>query len=431
MNRDETRSQDTENEKMWTKRKNYLFLLSITALMFSILFLSIPIFCVGLLFLFYILLAPPIDPACMDMKRTVDRKVCFIGDKPKMKIDVTNPGIKKIYLEVWDRIPDRMGVGKGTNGGLFSIKPKGEKSIGYSLSTPYRGDFILGPMNANLLDPLGMDVLKAETKGDITTVSVLPHTKDVTNLESKQVVPKVYPGTFLVNQVGSSTQFWSIRDYVKGDAYKVINWKASARKRRLLVNEHEKESTCDVIIVLDGRIVNTVGTASDNPFEFAIRGGAGIASYLISHGNDVGMVVYSSRIAVILPRGGKTQMDSINAYLTKVLPSGNLPMKFAMDVAKAYFPPKSTIIFFTTLMYDPTVVVTIRELVSTGNRVIVVALSSVEFESTMFYAAPTKSRIIDLEFKIILDRIKRMGAKVVSWNRTEPLDVVIDRVNIQ
>ena len=347
-----------------------------------------------------------------------------------MKINVTNPGTKK-FIEVWDRIPDRMGVGKGTNGGLFSVKAKGEKSFGYSLFTPCRGDFIMGPVKANLLDPLGLDVVKAETRGDITTVSVLPHTKDVTNLESTQVVPKVYPGTFLVKQVGSSTQFWSIRDYVKGDAYKVINWKASARKRSLLVNEHEKESICDVIIVLDARIVNTVGTAKENPFEFAIRGGAGIASHLISHGNDVGMVVYSSKIAVMLPRGGKTQMDSINAYLTKVLPSGNLPMKFAMDVAKGYFPPKSTIIFFTTLMYDPTVVVTIRELVSTGNKVLVVALSSIEFESYMFHQVPSKSKIIDLEFKIILEKIKRMGAKVVSWDVSEPLDVVIDRVNMQ
>ena len=416
---------------MWTKKKNYMFLLSVTALIFSIIFLSIPIFCVGLLLLFYLLLACPMDSTCMDVKRSIDRKVCFIGDKPKMNVYIKNPEEKKIYIEVWDRIPDRMGVGKGTNGGLFSVNAKSEKSIEYKLSTPYRGDFILGPLNANLLDPLGLNVLKAETRGDIITVSVLPHTKNVTNLASKQIVPKVYPGTYLVKQVGTSTQFWSIRDYVKGDAYRIINWKASARKRSLLVNEHEKESTCDVIVVLDGRIVNTVGTASENPFEFAIRGGAGIASHLISHGNDVGMVVYSSRITVLLPRGGKTQMDSINAYLTKVLPSGNLPMKFAMDVAKGYFPPKSTIVFFTTLLYDPTVVVTIRELISTGNRVIVVALPSIEFESSMFFKVPAKSRIIELEFKIILEKIKRMGAKVVPWDRTEPLDVVIDKVNLQ
>ena len=416
---------------MWTKRKIFMFSISIGLIVFSIFFLSLPIFCIGFLFIIYFLAVPPTGELKPEIARHIDRTLCFIGDEPEVALTVRNPSENIGFFELWDMLPDRVGVGKATNGGFYSIEPGTSRELTYQVITPYRGDYILGPVNINVIDPLGLDMGPSKIFGGFNTLSVLPYVKDVTNLEPRQIVPKVYPGTFLVKQVGTSTQFWSIRDYVKGDPYKAINWKASARRKKLLVNEHEKESICDVIIVLDGRIVNTVGTIRDNPFEYAMKGGAGIASFLLTHGNDVGLVVYSSKIGIVLPRGGSNQMDTINAYLTKVLPTGNLPMNFAMNVAKAYIPPKSTIIIFTTLIYDPTILVTVRDLVTNGSRVIVVALSSSEFETSMFYLPPVKSKMIELEFRIMMDKIKTVGAKVISWYMNEPIDVVIDRVNMQ
>ena len=417
---------------MWTRRKIFIFALSVVTLSLSVILLSLPLFCTGLIFLIYLLVVPRPKRVSLEMKRHQGRKVCFIGDKSGTTMEITKSDPGTDFFEIWDRIPGRMDVKEGANGGVYSIRAGDTRRIDYFLSTPYRGDFILGSPVVMGIDPLGLHRDPGEISGELTaTVSVLPYVKDVTNLEARQVVPKVYPGTFLVKQVGNSNQFWSIRDYVKGDAYKTINWKASARKRKLLVNENEKESTCDVVIILDGRIVNAVGTIRDNPFEYAMKGGAGIASFLLTRGNDVGLVIYSSKIGIILPKGGQSQMDTINTYLTKVLPSGNLPMKFAMDVAKDYIPPKSTIIVFSTLMYDSTIVVTVRNLVSKGNRVIVVVLSSCEFETSMFHIKPNKSRMIDLEYKIIKEKIRAMGAKVVSWSLKESIDVVIDRVNAQ
>lgn len=417
---------------MWTRRKIFLFALSVVTLSVSVLYLSLPLFCTGLIFLIYLLVVPRPKRVSLKMKRRHGRKICFIGDRTGTTMEITKSNEGTEFFEIWDRIPGRMGVKEGKNGGIYSIRGNDTRKLEYFLSTPYRGDFILGSPVVMGIDPMGLQRDVGEISGELTTtISVLPYVKDVSNLEARQVVPKVYPGTFLVKQVGNSTQFWSIRDYVKGDAYKTINWKASARKRKLLVNVNEKESTCDVIIILDGRIVNAVGTIRDNPFEYAMRGGAGIASFLLMRGNDVGLVIYSSKIGIILPKGGQSQMDTINTYLTKVLPSGNLPMKFAMDVAKNYIPPKSTIIVFSTLMYDPTIVVTVRDLVSKGNRVIVVVLSSCEFETSMFHIKPNKSRLIDLEYKIIREKIRAMGAKVISWSLNESIDVVIDRVNLQ
>ncbi len=417
---------------MWTKRKVFIFIFSVVAMALSVYLLSLPMFCLGLLFFLYILAIPPPRPALLHITRKLSSRLCFIGDSPGTAIEIHNPDPEMKFVEVWDLMSSRIGVSSGTNGGIYSVRRKSSKSFRYSLFTPYRGDYILGPVKVNVVDPLDLDMIEGDITGDVhSMISVLPYVKDVSEMRSKQVIPKAYPGNFLVKQVGDSTQFWSIRDYVKGDPYKAINWKASARMRRILVNEHEKESTCDVIIVLDGRIVNAVGSIKDNPFEYALRGGAGIASHLLGRGNDVGMVIYSSRVNILMPKGGQSQTDTINTYLTKVLPTGNLPMKFAVDVAKDYFPPKSTVIIFSTLMYDPTILVTIRGLLSGGNNVIVVALSSVEFESSMYFTPPKKAELVSMEHSILIQRLKDIGANVVSWGMREPIETVLAKVNLR
>jgi len=136
-------------------------------------------------------------------------------------------------------------------------------------------------------------------------------------------------------------------------------------------------------------------------------------------------------VNILMPKGGQSQTDTINTYLTKVLPTGNLPMKFAVDVAKDYFPPKSTVIIFSTLMYDPTILVTIRGLLSGGNNVIVVALSSVEFESSMYFTPPKKAELVSMEHSILIQRLKDIGANVVSWGMREPIETVLAKVNLR
>lgn len=417
--------------KMWTKRKVFLFIFTTVTLFLSIFFLSIPILFLGLLLLLYLLVVPPPGKIKIHISREIESKLCFIGERPETSIELHNSTSSTRFVEVWDLMSRRIGVTSGTNGGIYSVRPRSSKSFRYRLFTPYRGDYVLGPVKMVHKDPLGLDVAEDDGTGVMfATLSVLPYKKNVSDVAARQMVPKMFPGNFLVKRVGDSSQFWSIRDYVKGDPYKAINWKASARYRRLLVNEHEKESTCDVIIVVDGRIVNAVGSIRESPFESAIRGGAGIASYLLNRGNDVGMVVYSSKVNIIMPKGGKGQEDTINAYLTKVLPSGNLPMKFAMDVARDYFPPRATVIIFSTLMYDPTILVTVRNLLSCGNRVIIFAQSSAEFESRMFYVVPKKARLVEMEHTILMEKLKDIGACVVSWGMREPIDVVLSKVSL-
>ena len=59
-----------------------------------------------------------------------------------------------------------------------------------------------------------------------------------------------------IRRVGHHTEFEQIKEYVKGDDYRTINWKASARRHELMVNVYQDERSQQIYNVIDkGRVM--------------------------------------------------------------------------------------------------------------------------------------------------------------------------------
>src|SRR5205807_4957064 len=71
---------------------------------------------------------------------------------------------------------------------------------------------------------------------------------------------------------------------------KRINWKASARYNKLIVNETEAERVTDVMIVLDTD-VTFFGQTESELFERGIRAAASFTRLLLRQSNRVGLVL--------------------------------------------------------------------------------------------------------------------------------------------
>ncbi len=54
-----------------------------------------------------------------------------------------------------------------------------------------------------------------------------------------------------IRRVGHQTEFEQIKEYVKGDDYRTINWKASARRHELMVNVYQDERSQQIYSVID------------------------------------------------------------------------------------------------------------------------------------------------------------------------------------
>ena len=104
---------------------------------------------------------------------------------------------------------------------------------------------------------------------------------------------------------GPGTELYELREHVSGDPFKLIAWKASARRGRLMVRELEREDRDVVWIVLDGAAELWGGPLGRAPLDYGIDEVAAIAHRHLSRGDRVGLaVVGASPRSWLLPARG-------------------------------------------------------------------------------------------------------------------------------
>lgn len=151
----------------------------------------------------------------------------------------------------------------------------------YKIATSRRGTLILGPAIVEVADPLGLS-RRSKNLGQATEVTVFPQTVDI-NLPD----PKSGAGELVeaikraIRHQPTSSEFRSMREYSQGDDPRRINWKVSAKREDLVVNEYETEIAIDTLITLDTR----TQSYSAEGFERAVSVAASFARS-ISHQTD-------------------------------------------------------------------------------------------------------------------------------------------------
>ena len=116
-------------------------------------------------------------------------------------------------------------------------------------------------------------------------------------------------GERLVRERGAAQEFAALRDHHPDDDWRLVDWKATARRNRLTVRTYEAERSQAVLLCVDtGRLMGaTVGgvTKLDLACDAALR----LASHALGHGDRVGCLAFSDRVhADCPPRKGRDHL---------------------------------------------------------------------------------------------------------------------------
>jgi uncharacterized protein (DUF58 family) len=122
-------------------------------------------------------------------------------------------------------------------------------------------------------------------------------------------------GSRVSARMGKGRDFDRLRDYVRGDDYRDIAWKASARRRKLIVREWRLDRSQDVLVCLDRghRMAARVGGLSK--LDHAVNA-ALMLSYICGRMEDrVGMLSFATEVEPgPVPARGATQMRRLTAF---------------------------------------------------------------------------------------------------------------------
>jgi len=121
-------------------------------------------------------------------------------------------------------------------------------------------------------------------------------------------------------RAGGGLEFLDFRDYTAGDDPRAIDWRATARSRRLQVRRHHQDAAADWMLCVDRSASMIV--ADERKWTLAAELGAALAFVLLALGNRVGLTLFSERIDAVCPPGrGQKHYASVTQTLVRHAPA--------------------------------------------------------------------------------------------------------------
>jgi uncharacterized protein (DUF58 family) len=197
------------------------------------------------------------DPGVWAERRTAEE--WSNGDPNSVRIRVRNLYPLEIGATAIDEAPPATQLRDLRSS--MKLVPGEDRTVEYEVTPKERGRYSFGKLNvfAHLLT--GM-VARRYRFPQEEEVRVLPAFKRMRRYEFLAVSDRLTEmGVRPIRRLGESTEFERIRAYVQGDDRRSVNWKASARRNELMVNEYREERSQEVFSLID------TGRVMEMPFE--------------------------------------------------------------------------------------------------------------------------------------------------------------------
>ena len=168
-----------------------------------------------------------------------------------------------------------------------------------------RGSFEFGAVNVFAESPIGF-VQRRYRFDAATEVPVYPSYIQMRKYAFMAISDRLTElGVKQVRRVGHTMEFDQIRPYVMGDDYRTVNWKATSRSRRLMVNQYQDERSQQVYCLVD------MGRVMKMPFEgltlldYAINASLALSNVSVLREDKAGLVTFSDKVHTVLPASRK------------------------------------------------------------------------------------------------------------------------------
>jgi uncharacterized protein (DUF58 family) len=411
---------------MWSKKAaavagGAIFLTLAGLIRLNYLFIS-----AGMVMLTFVVLSSFLDvwmPNVKIRRETSSDNIFEDGDM-NVRFIVKNQGLGIGFVEIYDKLPPQARITKGSNYTLLYMRPWQEVSFEYSLKLPLRGHYHLGPVKLRVKDAFDL-FYNEKSEESLHSFSVFPQIEVLEEQIIKSRAPKLLSGAMPLNVIGAGTEFYSLREFVPGDSLRSVNWKALAKKGKMMVNETVREDVMDVILLVDAREVSAVGGGKDTPLEMSCRAAATYAKQLLDERNNVALMVYGDTVERVDLDRGEHHLFKILTSLSSARPKGNLKLEIVLKDTLPYIPSGSPIILFSSLDDDHTISEAFTNTISRGYTITTVSPSSLDFEERMKRIPAQPLLIARIERDNLISEIRSFGMEVGDWKSDEAVNTAL------
>lgn len=258
-------------------------------------------------FVDYLLVFRPKD--AVSAQRILPEKMSN-GDENFIKIDIKNNYLFKIYVKVIDEIPFQF----QKRDFLITKEIRSGKNVffQYSLEPKDRGEYNFGALNVYASSPVGFISRRFIFQKDASLVCY-PSFIHLRKYELMALQNEfLLGGIKKIRKLGHTMEFEQIKEYVPGDDVRTINWKATSKTSRLMVNQFQDEKAQRIFMLIDKGRTMKMPFNGLSLLDYSINATMALSHIILKKGDRAGMMTFSKKAE------NKVAADNKSGQLRKI-----------------------------------------------------------------------------------------------------------------
>jgi uncharacterized protein (DUF58 family) len=358
------------------------------------------------------------------------------GDENEIHIALTNQFTFPVHLKIIDEIPFQF---QQRN---FEVKRKikalAKDDYRYFLRPTERGEYFFGNLNIYTTSPLRL-ISRRFTYDNNQMVPTYPSYMQLRKYDLMAFSNNLFQyGLKKIRRIGHTMEFEQIKEYVQGDDLRTINWKATAKKNQLMVNQYQDEKSQNVYMVIDKGRVMKMPFNGLSLLDYAINATLVLSNVILKKQDKAGMFAFSKKVenrVVAEKRQSQMQLIMENLYNVKTDFFESDFSRLYVDVKK-HVNQRSLIMLYTNF---ETLDGLHRQLpylkgIAKNHLLVIVFFNNTELNDLIHKKASNVQEIYDkviaekfaFEKRLIVNELRKYGIYSVL---TQPENLTLDTIN--
>ena len=216
------------------------------------------------------------------------------GDQNPIQLTLENFYTFPVYARIIDEIPEQFQARQFKIDRKLSASSK--TKLEYELRPTERGEYHFGKLNIYITSTFGL-IARRFSFNDKAMIPAYPSFIQLRKYDLLAISNSLSQyGIKKVRRLGHTMEFEQIKDYVLGDDLRTINWKATAKKNQLMVNQFQDEKSQPVYSVIDKGRVMKMPFDGLTLLDYAINASLIISNVALKKQDKAGIFSFSKKV---------------------------------------------------------------------------------------------------------------------------------------
>lgn len=226
-------------------------------------------------------------------------RILSLGAKQEVQLSIANLSSQILHAEIIDELPEQLQMRD------FSMKANLSGGsivrLSYSIRPLKRGVYRFG--NVVLFVQTRIGLLKRRFEIEMSKeLAVMPSVAEMKQFELRTFADlNSTRGIRKIRRIGHSYEFEQIKEYVSGDEYRSVNWKATSRRGKLMVNQYEDEKSQQIFSVIDQSRSMELPFDGLSLLDYSINTSLVISNIALRKQDKAGLIHFSSHAVTVVP----------------------------------------------------------------------------------------------------------------------------------